>query len=59
MLILINKLNTAITTKTTKRERVNETKQFCKGKTHKTENSYPYTQVGTGYLSMVPNQRQR
>jgi hypothetical protein len=29
------------------------------GAIHKTENNYPQTQVGTGYLSMVLNQRQR
>ena len=57
MFILINKRNTAINKKQ-QRERVNETKQFCKVKTHKTENNYPPTQVGTGYLSMVLNQRQ-
>jgi hypothetical protein len=45
MLILINKLNTAITKKQ-QRERVNETKQFCEVKTHKTENNYPQPIVG-------------
>jgi hypothetical protein len=45
MLISVNKLNTAITKKQ-QRERANETKQFCKVKTHKTENNYTQPIVG-------------
>ena len=33
-------------------------KPVLSGTEYKTENNYPQTQVGTGYLSMVLNQRQ-
>jgi hypothetical protein len=51
MVDLIKKLNTR-----TKQNKQNSS-VWCRHT--KTENNYPQTQVGTGYLSMVLNQRQR